>query len=225
MYCREGPRRVKGQEINLSVSHDSAIVHGREIGLEQAPVAFCNWAGLLVLIEKREDEGLEGSVGHQRRSLAGRQVLHELAVEGLSVGHAAGVPTVANGGPPRFSDDDVHVAVAQVLHGGVHRIQQRVELVGVAELGVPVVQAAVGPEEKEVHVLPVVREIGIRVHHEGHSRLLQKLQHRAQHVLCVSWSEPPRARRNRRPHYRQRVSGGHLKNRQKKLLAERNLNA
>lgn len=160
------------REINLSVAHDSAVVDGREIGLKQAPVAFCYWAGLLVLIEERKDVGLEGSVGHQRCSLAGCQVLHELAVEGLSVGQAAGVPTVADGGPTRFSDGDVHVTMAQVLHGGVDGVQESVELVGVAELGVSVVQAAVGPEEEEVNVLSVVPEIGIRVHHEGRFRLL-----------------------------------------------------
>jgi len=151
----------------------------------------------LVLIEKREDVGLEGSVGHQRRSLPRCQVLHELAIEGLSIATGAGIPTVADGGPPRFANRDVHVTIADVLHGGVHRIQESVELVGVGELGVPVVQAAVGPEEKEVHVLSVVPEIGIRVHHQRRSRFLQKLQHWGQHVLCVTVPEPPRTRRNR----------------------------
>lgn len=151
----------------------------------------------MVLVEKREDVGLEGSVGHQRRSLARCQVLHELGVEGLSVVPAAGVPTVADGGPPRFSNGDVHVTIAQVLHGGVDRIHKSVELVGVAELGVSVVQAAVGPEEKKVNVLSIVSEIGIRIDHEGRSRLLQKLQHWAQHALCESGPEPSRTRRNR----------------------------
>lgn len=158
--------------------------------MEEAPVAFGYWAGLLVLIEEREDVSLEASVWHQRRSLPRRQVLHQFPVKGLRVRHAARVPTVANGGPPRFADGDVHVTVPQSIHRRVHRVHQSVELVRVTPLRVPVVQAAVGPEQKKVHVFPVVTEVRVRVHHQGCSRLPQKLQHWAQHVLCVPGPEP-----------------------------------
>lgn len=172
------------------MAEEAEVVDGGEIRVEDAEVLLGDGSGLLVLVEEGEDVGLELAVGHERGALAAADDAEHPLVEVPGLLHAdAHLPWVRLRGPPGLPDGDVDVAVAEALHGGVDGVHLGVEHGGVVELGVGVVDAAVGAEEGVVQRLIVVAEVGVGVDHEGGARFAVELEHGREELGVVARAE------------------------------------
>lgn len=146
---------------------DADIINGRHIRPEKPKIPLANRAGLEILIEQRENVGLESPVWHERRAGAGRHVTHEVPIIlGRAGGVHANLGLVSIRGPTRFGYHNLKVRKAQTVHSGENRVQLGVQHVGVLELGVVIKHARVGPKERVVEGLGGAAEERVRIDHE-----------------------------------------------------------